>query len=99
MLMAVGDVAKGLQSIAAGAYIDIQPSDTVEWVIHNIYHEYDVTVEVYDGTSSLVFDTDSGAGVYAKYAFHCTNTQRIRVKNTHGSEAKLIGFDGIITHS
>ena len=97
--MAVGDTTKGLSSINAGAYLDIQPASTAEWVIHNIYHEYDVTVEVYDGSNSLIFDTDTGAGVYAKYAFHCTNAQRIRVKNTHGSAAKLIGFDGIITHT
>ncbi len=97
--MAVGDVAKNLQSVAAGAYLDIQPSGTVEWVIHNIYHEYDVTIEVYDGSNSLIFDSDLGSGVYAKYAFHCTNSQRIRVKNTHVSAAKLIGFDGIVTHT
>ncbi|MCW3994590.1 MAG: hypothetical protein NWE98_00365 [Candidatus Bathyarchaeota archaeon] len=97
--MAVGDVTKNLQSIAAGAYLDIQPSGTAEWVIHNIYHEYDVQLEVYDGTNSLIFDIDSGTGVYAKYAFHCTNAQRIRVKNTHTSVAKLIGYDGIVTHT
>lgn len=97
--MAVGDVTKGLQSIAAGAYLDIQPSSPAEWVIHNIYHEYDVTIEVYDGTNSLTFDTDAGAGAYAKYAFHCTNAQRIRVKNTHVSAAKLVGYDGVITHT
>lgn len=96
--MAIGDVTKSLASIAAGQYIDIQPASTAEWVIHNIYHEYDITIEVYDGSNSLIFDTDVGAGVYAKYAFHCTNSQRIRVKNTHVSAAKLIGFDGIITH-
>jgi hypothetical protein len=97
--MAVGDVAKNLQSIAAGAYLDIQPSGTAEWVIHNIYHEYDVTLEVYDGSNSLTFDTDAGAGAYAKYAFHCTNTQRIRVRNTHVSASKLIGYDGLVTHT
>lgn len=97
--MAVGDVAKNLQSIAAGEYLDIQPSGTAEWVIHNIYHDYDVAIEVYDGSNSLIFDTDVGAGVYAKYAFHCTNVQRIRVKNTHVSAAKLIGYDGIVTHT
>ena len=94
--MAVGDVFSGLSSIAAAAYLDIQPSSGIEAVIHNIYHESDVQMEFYDGTNSLIFDTDSGAGVYTKYAFHVTNAKRIRVKNTAAS-AKLIGYDGVQT--
>lgn len=94
--MAVGDVFSGLSSIAAAGYLDIQPSSGVEAVIHNIYHESDVQIEFYDGTNSLIFDTDTGAGVYAKYAFHVTNAKRIRVKNT-ASAAKLVGYDGVQT--
>ena len=94
--MAVGDTFSGLSSVAAAAYLDIQPSAGVEVVIHNIYHESDVQIEFYDGTNSLIFDTDTGAGVYAKYAFHVTNSIRIRVKNTAGT-AKFIGYDGIQT--
>jgi len=97
--MAVGDVVADIQSIAAGAYLDIQPGAGVEWVIHNIYHESDIQLELYDGTNSLIFDTDAGAGIYAKYAFHVKNTIRIRVKNTHATLAKLIGYDGICTHT
>jgi hypothetical protein len=94
--MAVGDVFSGISSIAAAAYLDIQPSAGVEAVIHNIYHESDVQIEFYDGTNSLIFDTDTGAGVYAKYAFHVINARRIRVKNT-AIAAKLIGYDGVQT--
>ena len=97
--MAVGDVVSAISSVAAGEYLDLQPSGTVEWVIHNIYHEYDVQIEFYDGSNSLIFDTDTGAGAYARFAFHCTNSRRIRVKNTHGTAAKLIGYDGIVTHA
>ncbi len=93
--MAVGDVYSDIQSVAAGAYLDIRPAAGVEVVIHNIYHEYDVQLEFYDGTNSLIFDTDAGAGIYAKYAFHVNNTRRIRVKNTHATLAKLIGYDGV----
>jgi hypothetical protein len=94
--MAVGDVFNGLSSVAAAGYLDIQPSSGVEAVIHNIYHENDVQLEFYDGTNSLIFDTDSGAGVYAKYAFHVTNAKRIRVKNT-AATSKLIGYCGVQT--
>ena len=96
--MAVGDVASNLASIPASGYLDIQPASGVEWVIHNIYHESDIQLEYYDGTLSCPFDTEAGAGVYAKYAFHCTNARRVRVKNTAGS-AKVIGYDGIVTHT
>jgi hypothetical protein len=92
--MTVGDVKSGLSSIAASGYLDIQPPVGEEWVIHNIYHEGDIHLELYDGTNSLIFDTTTGPGVYAKYAFHVTNALRIRVKNTM-TAAKLIGYDGV----
>jgi hypothetical protein len=94
--VAVGDVKSALTSVAAGAYLDIQPPAGEEWVIHNIYHASDIQLEFYDGTNSLIFDTDAGAGVYAKYAFHVTNSIRIRVKNTSASD-QLIGYDGVQT--
>jgi hypothetical protein len=96
--MAVGDTFNGLSSVSSGSYLDIQPSGTVEAVIHNIYHSSDVQLEYFDGTNSVVFDSASGMGVYAKYSFHVTNAKRIRVKNTSGS-AQLIGYDGIVTHT
>jgi hypothetical protein len=94
--MAVGDVFSGISSIAAAGFLDIQPAAGVEVVIHNIYHESDIQLEFYDGTNSVIFDTDPGAGIYAKYAFHVTNAKRIRVKNT-AAAAKLIGYDGVQT--
>jgi hypothetical protein len=94
--MAVGDVKNGLSNVVAGDYLDIRPPVGEEWVIHNIYHASDIQLELYDGTNSLIFDTDAGAGVYAKYAFHVTNSIRIRVKNTSAS-AQLIGYDGVQT--
>jgi len=94
--MAVGDVVSDLQSIAAGSYLDILPGSGLEWVIHNIYHEDKCELYWYNGTLNLLFDADSGPGVWAWYEFHCNNTRRIRVKNT-ASAAKLIGYDGIQT--
>jgi hypothetical protein len=94
--MAVGDVFSGISSIAAAGFLDIQPAAGVEVVIHNIYHESDIQLEFYDGTNSVIFDTDPSAGIYAKYAFHVTNAKRIRVKNT-AAAAKLIGYDGVQT--
>ena len=95
--MAVGDTFSGLASVATAGYLDILPTGTVEAVIHNIYHDGDIQLEFYDGTNSLIFDTDAGKGIYAKYAFHVTATRRIRVKNTLAT-TQLIGYDGVVTH-
>lgn len=94
--MAVGNMVGSIQSVAATAYLDIQPAGSEEWVIHNIYHEDAIAIEFYDGTNSLEFDSETGAGVFARYAFHCKNALRIRVKNNAAS-AKLIGYDGMVT--
>jgi len=95
--MAVGDVKSGLVNVAAGGYLDIRPPSGEEWVIHNIYHAYDVDLAFTDGTNVLTFDTDTGAGVYAKYAFHVTNSLWIRVINKDTANPRLIGYDGIVS--
>lgn len=84
------------QSIGAGSYLDIQPAAGSEAVVHNIYHEGGIEIYRYDGTNNLLFATAPDGGVYAYYAFHVGNTDRIRVKNTE-SAAKLIGFCGVYT--
>ena len=94
--MPVGDVVSTISSIAAGAYLDIQPGSGIEWVIHNIHHEDQVEIYFYDGTNSILVDVDAGQGSWTGQFFHCTNTKYYRVKNTAAS-AKLIGYDGIIT--
>jgi len=94
--MAVGDVFSDLQSIAGGEYLDIQPPADTEVVIHNIYHEAGAELYFYDGTNSLKFDEDSAGGIWAGFFFHCTNSKRIRVKNTD-TIARLIGYDGVVT--
>ena len=95
--MAAGDVVSDLQSVAAGAYLTIQPASGVEIVIHNIYHEYDVELSFYDGTNEIAFDSDTGAGAWCNFAFHATNTLYFRVKNSDTSNARLIGYDGVQT--
>jgi len=95
--MAVGDVKSAIVSVSAGGYLDIRPPAGEEWVIHNIYHVYDITLCITDGTNELCFDTDTGSGVYAKYAFHVTNSIWIRVKNNDTANARLIAYDGVQT--
>jgi hypothetical protein len=94
--MAVGDVVSAISSIPSGSYLDILPGAGAEWVIHNIYHASDIELHYFDGSNDITFDTETGTGVYAKYAFHCNNSVRVRVKNTTGGAA-LIGYDGAVT--
>ena len=96
--MAKGDVVSGISSVANGAFLDIRPGASANWKIHNIYHESTISIQFFDGINELEFVTDeAGPGVYAYFAFGCDNTRRIRVENKHGADAKLIGYDGIVT--
>lgn len=97
--MAIGDIVSDIDSVVASGVLSIQPTGTEEWIIHNIYHEYDVDLQFYDGSNTLTFETDTGKNVIPRYAFHCTNVKYIRVKNNHLSETKLIGYDGVISHT
>ena len=95
-MAAIADVYQGLSSVNADAVLSIQPSAGNEVAINNIYHEDDIELQLYDGTNTLTFASDSGKGVFARYVFRCTNSKYIRIKNK-AAIAKLIGYDGIYT--
>ena len=87
-------------SVSAGAYLDLQPASSTEVVIHNVYapDAAPVTVERYDGTNSLIFTgTLTGPINLTNLQWHCTNTNRVRVKNAHASTAYRLAADGVYT--
>lgn len=95
--MAIGDTKAGLQSISAGAVLDIRPPSGEEWIIHNFYYDNGpVEINKTDGTNVLKFDNDISSGGRLGTVFHVTNTQWIQIKNTTNTTT-LIGYDGIQT--
>lgn len=94
--MGVGDNYSGLTSIASGGYYDIRPSLGVEAVIHNIYTSGSIQLAWTNGTNVIVFDSMTGSGVYAKFAFHVNNYYWIRIINTAGATI-YVGWDGVQT--
>lgn len=97
--MAAGDAfIKAPASVADAAYMDIQPGAGVEVVIHNIYVPTGTayTVERYDGSNSVIFASMPSGGAMLNLQSHCTNTYRLRVKNTSGASAYM-SADGMVT--
>lgn len=98
--MAVGDAKVLLSSaLSTGQYLDLQPSGTEEWVIHNLYHDNTITLELFDGTNSAIVTTESGAGLLSNLQLHAKNATRPRVRNQSSSTGAFIGYDGVITHA
>ena len=97
--MAVGDITQGNSSISAGAYLSIQPASTAEWVIHNLYHEAEISLSWYDGANDIPCSAVlAGPGIETNLQAHVGNAKYLRVKNEN-SGAKRIGYDGVITHT
>jgi hypothetical protein len=95
--MARGDaITAALSSVAAGAFLDMQPSAGVEWVIHNISAPTTATIEVHYGSSAASVCTMQVTGGVMGVFFHCTNTTYYRVKNA-GDTAVDVGYDGMVT--
>ena len=95
--MAAGDVfSGGPTSVAAGAYLDIQPGAGVEAVITNIFYGGAVEIYYYDGAQQILAFSDVSAGAVLNSSFHVVNARRIRVKNVTGA-AIYIGYDGVQT--
>jgi hypothetical protein len=95
--MAANDVIADIQSIAAGAALDINPGAGQEWIINNIFFQDAVQIEAYDGTLNLPISTPTGPGFLGNLTFRAVSGgDRIRIVNQAAS-AKLIGFSGVQT--
>lgn len=95
--MAVGDVVKGFSSIAAGSYLDVLPTGTEQWVIHN--YRFEGPVEFYittNGTDLFKYETVSASGAWEGLCDHVTSDYYIKIKNTD-SVTRKITYDGIQT--
>lgn len=92
---AVGDAVVNNSSVATTAFLDIQPGASIEWFVHNVYHEADIEISWYDGTNTITVEKYLGAGKRAINA-RVTNSIRIRVKNLDAG-TKRIGYDAVVT--
>ena len=83
-------------AVNSGAYNTIQPAGGVTWKIINIFWEYDVVISWYDGTHEISLPAETGAGQWNNMQLYVTNSIYLRVKNSHASLAKNIGYSGVI---
>ena len=95
--MAKGDAVGDIVTIDAGGTCDIKPSGSVEWIIHNIYYEYDVEMYICDGTGELKFFEDVGYGCLNNLHIHVKADYFIRIKNLDTANARKIAYDGIVS--
>ena len=91
--MVVGDVKKGIATVTAGNFMDIQPSAGEEWTIHNIFHEAEVELYVSNGTLSILFDSETQLGAWLRHAFDLANDFYLRAKNVNAA-SKVIAYCG-----
>lgn len=95
--MAAGDGKADTVSVAAGAYLTIQPGALEDWSLRSIEHEAEVELSAYDGTNEAIFDSDTGPGAwFFNPPRLLTNTDYIRVKNTNAA-AKVISYSALQT--
>jgi len=94
---AIGDVVADCQDITTGARLDIQPGAGVEWIIHNLVFDANITLERFDGTLTAIGPSFIGPDWQPfSPGFHVNNTDRIRIVNDDAA-TKTICYDGIQT--
>ncbi len=96
-MVSIGQTVADLQSVAAAAYLTIQPTGSEEWTINTIYHDGSVELYRVSGVGECKVDADGGYGWWGKCGIKVTNTQYIRVKNVEIAAFK-IGYDGTRTY-
>ena len=93
---AVGDTDKTCSNVAAGAVLDTVTSGAVRRVVTKITFEYDIEIQDFDNSTATAIDQLTGPPyIYdvPNYGFVVGSTNRIRLKNLHGSTAKRICYD------
>lgn len=95
--MAIGQAVIDSATVADGSSIDIQPTGTENWVIHNILVPEDAEIELYffDGSTSTKLESVTGS--YFDVHLHVKNAKYYKVKNVSGGSI-IIGYDGVITY-
>lgn len=93
---------RGVPIYNTTSFQDINPSaiglsNSSEFIIHNLYYNNPVGVGVWDGTTAVMFDGDTGNGAREKVAHHCNSNQWIRVYNQSGYQSLQVSFDGMQT--
>jgi hypothetical protein len=95
--MAAGDVYNAVGvSVANNAFLDFQPGSGVEVIVHNFSYGGAMELYYYDGTNSILVDSDPGAGSRLGFFLHCTNARYYRIKNVSGGAIHLAG-DGMVS--
>lgn len=95
--MAAGDIYQaGPSNVASSAFFALQPAASTAIVVHNIYYAGAVELYYYDGTNSILFDSDATAGGRLNLTHHCSNTKYVRIKNVSAGSI-LIAADGMFT--
>ena len=94
---AVGDTAADCLDITTGARLDIRPAAGVEWIIHNLVFDANITLERYDGTLTAIGPSFIGPD-WQNFSpgFHVNNTDRLRIVNDDAG-TQTICYDGIQT--
>ncbi len=94
----VGDTYTQSATIVNNASLSLQQTGTQAVVVHNINYAGAVELHATDGTNDAKVDTDTSAGGWLTFAFHCTATYWYYVKNVSGGNL-VITADGIVTHT
>lgn len=95
-------IGKPLPSVNTTSYQEINPSvlsltGGSEFDVHNVYYNASVAFGTWDGTTSVVFDSDGGAGARMGILYHCNANQWIRLYNTSATNTLQLSFDGVQT--
>ncbi len=76
---AVGDAVVENQSVSNNSFLDIQPGSSIEWLVHNIFHEAAVEIYWYDGSNDILIGSPTGANWETMQA-RVTNSIRLRAR-------------------
>lgn len=94
--MAAGDAKVALSAVLTTAYLDVKPTGSEEWAIHNLFHGAEAELYFSDGTNQILIASDTLEGGWLNQTFRVNATYYLRIKNTNAG-TKYLGYTGVIT--
>ncbi len=94
--MAVGEVIGGTAALVQYGTLDIRPTGTEEWIVHNIYFSDEIEVYYYNGTNLIKFEWQN-QGHLPWLCLHATSARYFRLRAIEPGTTTYVGYDGVVS--
>jgi len=93
----IGPAVNDMQNIESGNALTIRPSGNTTWVIETLAYDGPTTIQIENGTYSIVIDSPNASGIIENANYRITNSLYLTMNNFSGS-SRIYSYSGYIVN-